>query len=58
MSRNYAPKTFLRQTPNRIVKEYFHRKNLLNDIDFDTLGETEIDTIYAAMENLPDERAE
>ncbi|MGD1041496.1 MAG: hypothetical protein ABR913_00365 [Sedimentisphaerales bacterium] len=54
MSRNYAPKAFLRQTPNRILKEYFHRKNLLGEIDFDTLGETEIDTIYAAMENLPD----
>jgi hypothetical protein len=54
MSRNYSPKTFLRQTPNRILKEYFHSKNLLQDIDFDNLGETDIDSIYAAMENLAD----
>jgi hypothetical protein len=52
MSRNYAPKTFLRQTPNRILKEYFRRKNLLGDVDFDKLGETEIDTIFEAMDKL------
>jgi hypothetical protein len=43
MSRNYAPKTFLRQTPNAILKEYFQHKNLLGGIDFDKLGETEDD---------------
>jgi len=52
MSRNYSPKTFLRQTPNRILKEYFHSKKLLQDIDFDNLREMDIDSIYEAMENL------
>jgi len=52
MSRNYSQKTFLRQTPNHILKEYFHRKNLLKDIDFDKLGKTEIEPIAEAMDSL------
>lgn len=54
MSRNYSPKTFLRKTPNTILKEYFASKNLLTDIDFDSLGETEIDTIDQALGGLPE----
>ncbi|MBL7143307.1 MAG: hypothetical protein ISS76_03660 [Phycisphaerae bacterium] len=56
MSRNYAPKTFLRQTPNHILKEYFNRKDLLKDIDFDNLGDTEIDPIFEAMDKLSDKQ--
>jgi hypothetical protein len=56
MSRNYSQKTFLRLTPNHILKEYFHRKDLLKDIDFDKLGETEIDTIAEAMDELSDKQ--
>jgi len=56
MSRNYSPKTFLRRTPNHILKEYFHRKDLLKDIDFDKLGETEIDPIFEAMDKLSDKQ--
>ena len=52
MSRNYSPKTFLRQMPNHILKEYFNRKDLLKDIDFDKLGETEIDSIFEAIDKL------
>ncbi|MFC1792736.1 hypothetical protein ACFL3Q_04035 [Planctomycetota bacterium] len=52
MWRNYSPKTFLRQTPNHILKEYFNRKDLLKDIDFDNLGDTEIEPIFEAMDKL------
>ena len=59
MSRNYSPKTFLRQTPNHILKEYFSRKKLLGDIDFDKLGDTETEPIGEAMDELTEkERAE
>jgi hypothetical protein len=54
--KEYSPKTFLRQTPNKTLKEYFARKDLLRDIDFDKLGETEIDTIAQAMEALPEKQ--
>ncbi len=56
MSRNYSPKTFLRQTPNHILKEYFGREKLLEDIDFDTLGETNIDPVFQAIEKLSNEQ--
>ncbi|MBN2136313.1 MAG: hypothetical protein JW720_00755 [Sedimentisphaerales bacterium] len=53
MARNYSPKTFLRQTPNRILKGYFARKNLLGEVDFDALGKMEIDPILEAVSRLP-----
>ena len=56
MSRIYSPKTFLRQTPNHILKEYFQRKDLLKDIDFDKLGETEIDHIAEALYELSEKQ--
>ncbi len=56
MSRNYSPKTFLRKTPNHILKKYFHRRDLLKDIEFDKLGETEINTIAQAMDALFDKQ--
>jgi len=56
MSRNYSPKTFLRRTPNHILKEYFRCKELLGDIDFDKLGETEIDPIFEAMDKLSEKQ--
>ncbi len=56
MSRNYSPKTFLRQTPNHILKEYFYSKNLLKDVDFDNLGDTEIDPIFEGMDKLLDKQ--
>jgi hypothetical protein len=56
MWRNYSPKTFLRQTPNHILKEYFTRKDLLADIDFDALGKTEIEPIAEAIDQLPEEQ--
>jgi hypothetical protein len=56
MSRNYARNTFLRQTPNRILKEYFARKGLLGAIDFDSLRETEIEPIAEAFDQLDDKQ--
>jgi len=56
MSRNYSPKTFLRQTPNHILREYFHRKDLLKEVDFDKLGDTEIEPIFEAIDNLPEKQ--
>ena len=53
MTRQYSPRTFLRKTPNALLKEYFAAKKVLNGVDFDKLGETEVDPIMAAMEALP-----
>ncbi|MDI9431538.1 MAG: hypothetical protein QM570_07455 [Planctomycetota bacterium] len=53
MSRNYSPKTFLRKTPNALLKEYFAAKGVLGEIAFEKLGETKVDPVIAAMEALP-----
>ncbi len=53
MPRQYSPRTFLRKTPNALLKEYFAAQDVLGDIDFDKLGETEVEPIMAAMEALP-----
>ncbi len=56
MTKAYTPVTFLRQTPNPILKEYFHSRNLLKNIDFDKLKRTETDPIMASWLDLPDEK--
>jgi hypothetical protein len=49
MSRTYSPKTFLRLAPNTLLKAYFAKKGLLKDVDFDKLGETNVDPIMQAI---------
>jgi hypothetical protein len=56
MSRNYSRNTFLRQTPNRMLKEYFARKELLAGVDFDSLGDTEIESIVQALNALEEKQ--
>jgi hypothetical protein len=56
MTRNYSRNTFLRQTPNKILKEYFTRKGLLTGVDFDSLPEAEIEPIAEALDQLGDEQ--
>jgi hypothetical protein len=53
MPRQYSPRTFLRKTPNTLLKQYFAGQGALGNIDFDKLGETEVEPIMAAMEALP-----
>jgi hypothetical protein len=52
MARNYSRNTFLRQTPNKALKEYFTGKGLLAGVDFDSLRDTEIDPIAQALDAL------
>ncbi|MBN2585021.1 MAG: hypothetical protein JXL80_18310 [Planctomycetes bacterium] len=52
MARDYSPKAFLRHAPNALLKEYFSGERALAGIDFDTLGESEIDGVFAAIEAL------
>ena len=56
MWRNYSPKTFLRKTPNAILKEYFGRKGMLTDVRFDSLADTETDPIDQAINELPEKQ--
>jgi len=54
MTKLYSPLTFLRQTPNSILKEYFHSRGHLKKIDFDTLKKTQTEPIMEAWTELAD----
>jgi hypothetical protein len=49
MGRPYVLSRFLRQTPNRLLKQYFTERGLLGTLDFDILKEREIDAIREAI---------
>ena len=55
MSSQYSLKRFLRQSPNRFLKQYFISLGILSEIDFDILKETDAETIFSAWLNLPEE---
>jgi len=56
MARNYSRNTFLRQTPNKSLKEYFTGKGLLAGVDFDTLEDTETEPIVQALDALEEKK--
>ena len=58
MPRNYSRNTFLRQTPNRMLKEHFATKGLFGEVDLEGLRETEIEPIAQAMNGLGDRQRE
>ncbi len=55
MSKQYQPKSFFRQSPNRFLRQYFAAHNVLIDVDFGELTETQIEPIYDAWLALPEE---
>jgi hypothetical protein len=48
MSRTYVLSRFLRQTPNRLLKQYFAELGVLRTIDLD-VKERDIDAIHEAI---------
>jgi hypothetical protein len=55
MARHYSPKNFLRQAPNALLARYCQEKELLAEVDFASLSETNIGPIYEAWDHLPSE---
>jgi len=58
MAHDYAPKQFLRNAKNALLKEYFTARGELADIDWDNLKETDVDPVYAAWQALPEDKQE
>jgi hypothetical protein len=54
VARQYQPKRFFREVPNRSLQEYFQHHNLLSTVPFSELTETQIDPIYDAWLGLSD----
>ena len=52
MAHAYTLSTFLRQTPNALLADYFDRRGLLGSVDFAALGKTEVKPILTAIEAL------
>ena len=51
---DYAPKLFLRQAENVLLKEYFAARGELGDLDWESLNETDVEPVHDAWQNLPD----
>lgn len=54
-SRQYAPKDFLRRVPNVLSGRYFHDRGLLTHLDFTQLPETDVEPIFEAWQDLPED---
>lgn len=57
MARQYSPTQFFRHVPNALLARYFREKgNVLQEIAFDQLKETEVESIFQAFTGLPPEQ--
>lgn len=54
MANDYAPKLFLRQAENDLLREYFAARSELDELDWRGLSETNVEVIYNAWQDLPD----
>ncbi|MFI4862525.1 MAG: hypothetical protein ACIAXF_17810 [Phycisphaerales bacterium JB063] len=54
MAKTYARRTFLRLTPNALIREYFRRKDIDLAIVWGDLPESAADPIAEAMDGLGD----
>jgi len=52
MSLHYTPKTFLRETSNRLLKKCFN--GVLDDVDWESLPEHKIEVVYDKWQSLPE----
>ena len=56
MARHYSTRDCFRQIPNALLARYFHARELLGDLDFSAMKETQPDKLFEAWKNLPDGR--
>ncbi len=52
MGRQYSAKTFLRNTPNYLLKQYFQRRDTDLGFDWSCLHETDVNPLFVAFEQL------
>jgi len=50
----YSPRHFFRNTPNKYLQGYFTAKQINIDVDFDTLKESDVETLFNAFLALPE----
>ncbi len=55
MAQEYQPRRFFRHAPNRLLRRYFAAHNVLPEVDFGALTETQVEPIYEAWLKLSDD---
>ena len=55
MAQEYQPRRFFRNAPNRLLQRYFAARNVLSEVDFGALTETQVEPIYEAWLKLSDD---
>jgi hypothetical protein len=53
MGRQYAPKIFLRQVPNHLLRTFFAQRRVLADIPWEAQDERAIELVFDAWQSLP-----
>ncbi|HPT27123.1 MAG TPA: hypothetical protein PLZ95_11940, partial [Bryobacteraceae bacterium] len=51
---HYSLKSSLRFTSNAMLRDYFEPRALLQDIQWDGLGEADLDEVHEAIRSLPE----
>jgi len=55
MVQEYQPRRFFRNAPNRLLQRYFAARNVLSEVEFGALTETQVEPIYEAWLKLSDD---
>jgi len=55
LARQYQPRRFFRNAPNRLLQQYFSGRGVLAEVDFGALSETQVEPIYEAWLQLPED---
>ena len=55
MVQEYQLRRFFRNAPNRLLQSYFAAHNVLSEVDFNALSETQVEPIYQAWLKLSDD---
>ncbi len=54
MGRQYSAKTFLRNTPNDLLKQYFEQRGIDLGLNWSYRHASDVNPVFAAMEQLPE----
>ncbi len=54
MARDFTPRQFLRQADNLLLQEFCNRREMIGQVDWESLSETDIEPIYQAWQGLAD----
>jgi len=54
MARQFDPRKVLRDVSNGLLRKLFEQRNVLGDLPWDSMGETQIEPVFAAWQAMPE----